>query len=58
MITRDELRARVRAKLLENGTSPDLVARVLRPGFFVNDDGLEVFAKALGVLGAGEQVTS
>ena len=55
-IDRVELVARVRHRLLKDGTEPGLVERVVKPGFFPSGDkGLFELAKKLGLVADDEQ---
>ena len=55
-ITRAELVARVRVKLLASGIDTELAERVVSPSFFVGADRLEALARDLGVVAVDEHV--
>lgn len=57
VIDRAELEARVRHRLLKDGTEAGLVERVLKPGFFPSGDvALVELARKLGLLAADERL--
>jgi hypothetical protein len=57
VIDRAELEARVRHRLLKDGTEPGLVERVIRPGFFPSGDkALVELGRKLGIVADDEEL--